>query len=283
MTAAGMPVVAVANRSGAHAAEAVRLMASGAPAAKIEAIEIARVPAIASRVLIAVADQAIEGVAATLAASGMRRGLALHTCGAKGTEALAPLSASGVGCGMLHPLQTIPGGDHGARSLDGVTFGVSGDPAAVDWAIAVADALHGRTLGIDVNRLSYYHAGAVMASNALLASLDAATALFAAAGIEESEALNALGPLARTSVANALAIGPLAALTGPVVRGDASTVAAHVLAVGRTDPTVDRLYRAAADRLLQLAKRRGLSEAQARAVHDVITGHRRSVETVAGE
>ena len=61
-------------------------------------------------------------------------------------------------------------------------------------------AAHGQSLHIEADRLSYYHAGAVMASNALMAVLDAAVILLAHAGVERDAALRAIGPLARTSL-----------------------------------------------------------------------------------
>ena len=84
--------------------------------------------------LIAVSDQGIEPVAEALAAAGMRSGVALHTCGAKGPDALRALRTAGVACGMLHPLQTIMSAEQGVKSLADVTFGLSGDPEAIEWA-----------------------------------------------------------------------------------------------------------------------------------------------------
>ena len=86
-------------------------------------------------------------------------------------------------------------------------------------------------------------------------------------------ALRALAPLARTSVSNAFDRGPQAALTGPVVRGDAATVAAHVRALRHADPSVARFYETAAGHLLQMAARRGLSDEQVRALRAAISGH----------
>jgi predicted short-subunit dehydrogenase-like oxidoreductase (DUF2520 family) len=274
LVTAGEPVAVVASRSRAHAEQAAAFMnkaaQSGSSAEPVRAVDISDVPRIAPLVLIAVADQGIEPIAAALAASGMRSGVALHTCGAKGPSALEPLGAAGVACGLLHPLQTImaPGPD--VRSLADVTFGLVGDRAAVEWGEQVIAALGGRSLHIDAARLSYYHAGAVMASNALIAALDAAVVLFAAAGVDRDRALRAIAPLARTSVDNALDRGPQAALTGPVSRGDAATVAAHIRALQHVDPTVARLYETAAAHLLQLAKQRGLAEASVRAVEGVL-------------
>jgi predicted short-subunit dehydrogenase-like oxidoreductase (DUF2520 family) len=274
MAAGGEPVVALASRSRSRAEGAARFIGVAAPS--IQVVEYSALPRLATHVLIAVSDQGIEPVAAALAAAGMRSGVALHTCGARGPDALGALRTVGVACGMLHPLQTIMSGEQGIKSLADATFGLSGDPDAIRWAgeivevVRLATGGRGRSLHIEANRLRYYHAGAVMASNALVAALDAAVILLAHAGVDRDAALRAVGPLARTSIENALRDGPQAALTGPVVRGDAATVAAHREALREVDPTVAKLYEAAAGHLLQLAKQRGLSEASVRAVELVL-------------
>ena len=267
----GESVVALASRNRARAEQAARFI--GGPGGSIQVVEYADVPNLATRVLIAVTDQGIEQVAEALAAAGMKSGEALHTCGARGPDALEALRRPGVACGMLHPLQTIMSPEQGVRSLADVTFGVSGDPKAVEWAgeiVRMVTGGHGRWLQIEADRLSYYHAGAVMASNALVAALDAAVILFAHAGVERVAALRAVGPLARTTLDNVRGSGPQAALTGPVARGDAATVAAHREALRDVDPTVAKLYDAAAGHLLQLAKQRGLSGDSVRAVELVL-------------
>jgi predicted short-subunit dehydrogenase-like oxidoreductase (DUF2520 family) len=267
MAEQGERIVALAGRSRPRADRAARFI--GGVTGAIQVVECSEAPRLATRILIAVNDQAIESVAETLAAAGMRSGIALHTCGAKGPGALAALGKVGVACGMLHPLQTIMSAEQGVNSLSDATFGVAGDREALAWAeeiVHMATGGRGRSLHIDADRLSYYHAGAVMASNALIAALDAAVILLAHAGVERAAALRALGPLARTSLDNAIERGPQEALTGPVVRGDAVTVAAHRNALTSVEKTVSTLYEAAAGHLLQIAKQRGLPEPSIRAV-----------------
>ncbi|MSO46102.1 MAG: DUF2520 domain-containing protein [Acidobacteria bacterium] len=271
MAEGGEPIVALASRSRSRAEDAARFI--GRAATPIQVVGYSELPRLATRVLIAVSDQGIEPVAEALSAAGMRSGVALHTCGARGPDALAALRAAGVACGMLHPLQTIMSDEQGVGSFADVTFGLSGDREAIAWAGEIVEIVtggRGQSLRIEADRLSYYHAGAVMASNALVAALDAAVILLAHAGVERDAALRAVGPLARASLDNALRSGPQAALTGPIVRGDAATVAAHRAALRDVDPTVATLYEAAARQLVQLAKQRGLSEASLRAVELVL-------------
>jgi predicted short-subunit dehydrogenase-like oxidoreductase (DUF2520 family) len=76
--------------------------------------------------------------------------------------------------------------------------------------------------------------------------------------------------LSRTTLENALRLGPVQALTGPVVRGDEQTVRLHKTALDAGPADLADLYRAASRRLLDLARRRGLSESRIRALADAL-------------
>jgi predicted short-subunit dehydrogenase-like oxidoreductase (DUF2520 family) len=98
----GEPVVALASRNRSRSERAARFISPS-----IRVASCAELPGLATRVLVAVSDEGIGPVAEALAAAGMRSGVALHTCGARGPEALEALRATGVACGILHPLQKI--------------------------------------------------------------------------------------------------------------------------------------------------------------------------------
>lgn len=264
LVAHGEPVVALASRERSRAAEAAAAVGAG-----ISGVAYTDLPRLASRILIAVSDEGVTPVADALAAGGMRGGIALHTSGARGARALLPLQARGVSCGLLHPLQSIMREDQ-ASILDGITFAVVGDPEAGAWAEAIVAMAGGRVVHPTEERLASYHAGAVMASNAVAALVDAALLLMAHAGIDPDEARRGIASLSHTALDNALTRGPLAAVTGPVVRGDASTVAAHLHALADVQPTVRELYRAVSHQLLDLARRRGLDPMHIGAVDAVL-------------
>ncbi|MEK7408889.1 MAG: DUF2520 domain-containing protein [Acidobacteriota bacterium] len=253
----GEPVAAVASREPEHAAAAARFI--GCP----HALSYAELPSRACRVLIAVPDDALASVAAALAGGGLRGGAALHTCGSRGPEALAALAAGGVSCGALHPLQTVATPQQGLAALPGAAFAITAEGPAAAWAERIVSLLDGLALRIPAERRPLYHAAAVMASNYLVGLVDAAVMLMNAAGVEEDTALRALAPLVGASSANALALGPLKALTGPIERGDVETVALHWKALAAAPAPVRELYRAAGLHLVTLARRRGLSEASA--------------------
>jgi predicted short-subunit dehydrogenase-like oxidoreductase (DUF2520 family) len=103
-----------------------------------------------------------------------------------------------------------------------------------------------------------------MASNYIVTMIDAAVVLMGLAGVPPETALPALGPLIRASVENSLRVGPAAALTGPIERGDVRTVAAHVDALdgaleGALDTpleSVRQLYRQAGLHAIEVARRK---------------------------
>ena len=249
------PVVALTSRTPAHAQRAAQFIGHG-----VKAVSYAELARHSKRVLIATSDAGIRPAAEALFKAGYAKGIALHTCGAEGTAALAVLQSVGVDCGVFHPLQTIAAADQGTRDLTGISFAVTGDQRAVEWAREVAHLLEGSVMAIAEERLPLYHSGAVMASNAVVAVVEAAVELMERAGVDQKRALAALEPLCRTTVDNLFRTSPAAALTGPIMRGDVQTVRRHRAAfVGVSAETVS-LYRSVGIALLRLARDRGVPE-----------------------
>jgi predicted short-subunit dehydrogenase-like oxidoreductase (DUF2520 family) len=263
----GEPVVAVASRDDAHSAAAARFIGGAV------AVPYSELPRHADRVLIAVSDSAIREVASTLAVAGFKSGAALHTCGAHGPEILAPLAAAGVSCGALHPLQTFATAEQGLSVLPGAAFAITGDGAAREWAEQIVRLLQGLPLRIPASHRTAYHAAAVMASNYTAGLIHAAVSLMGQAGVDEPAALRAIGPLVRASVENALALGPVEALTGPVARGDLETVSRHRSALAATgERPIRALYDAGARYILEIARIRGMPPAVAHRFEELLRG-----------
>jgi predicted short-subunit dehydrogenase-like oxidoreductase (DUF2520 family) len=212
-------------------------------------------------VVLAVGDEALGPLVAGLAGAGaLRSGQAvLHLSGARTSEALAPLAALGVVVGSMHPLMTVSAEpERAAKHFRGATFAVEGDFEAVRVADGLVRALGGVPVMIAPEAKALYHAGAVFAANYLVTALATAERLLEQAGLPRGTAREALAPLARATLENVAALGPEAALTGPVARGDAETVRRHRAALGAEDR---RLYDALARATLALAKTKGLSPA----------------------
>ena len=247
----GAPVAIVAGRRADQAAEAAGFVGPAVEPARIE-----EVPARVERVLVAVPDRAVTEVAQRLADAGMRAGVALHTSGVSGPDALAPLRSAGVSCGALHPLQTVSTAVRGVEVLPGATYGLTAAGAAAAWAEEIIALLDGAVLHIPARARAAYHAAAVLAGNGTVALIDAAEVLMERAGVPRDQGRAALAPLVSASLSNVLAAGSAASLTGPIERGDVETVAAHLRAVSAAPAPLADLYRSVAAQLLDLAKRR---------------------------
>lgn len=264
LTARGWTVEAVASRSLEHATAAARFIGGTARGRSYEDLGSLGIP-----VIIAVTDAAIPEVAGSVASRARAASIALHTCGAAEPAALQPLADRGWSCGVLHPLQTIPSREQGVLGLPGATFAVGGDAPAAALAGRLAATMAGRVLHVQVDSFPLYHAAAVLAGNGMFALVAAAVELMTASGIDRRQALAALAPLCESSLTHALS-GDAARLTGPVARGDAGTLRAHLTALPRVAPESQALYVAVARRLVQVARGKGLTGPSAAALERVI-------------
>ncbi len=250
----GVPIQAVAGRTPDNVETAQRFMGAK------HAVTVNEAARHANLLLISVSDNAIAEVASAIAAVTPLPRVVLHTSGATGPAVLHPLQEKGVATGVLHPLQTVPSPERGLETLTGATYGYCGDPKAAEQALLLIGILGGKPLPVLPDRWAHYHAASVMAINYHSALFHAALELMQQAGIERESALAALDPIVRAATDNLLAKGPEFALTGPIRRGDTVTVARHLQAVQSASPNTRRLYLAAAQTTLDLAKRAGLSE-----------------------
>ena len=240
LVAAGEPCRAVAGRS-PHAPSTT----AAAAALDTRAATVADTGRAAPLVIIATPDAAIETVAAALADTVPPGSLVVHLSGACGLETLTPIATqrADVEVGALHPLQTLTGVDD-ASALAGAWGAVAGPPAVTRLAHRVGL----RPFPIHDAQRSAYHAAAVVASNHLVALLGQVERLATAAQVP----LAAFEPLIRTTLDHVFALGPAAALTGPVARGDLATVGRHLDAIADDER---RAYTALADLAGRLAGR----------------------------
>ena len=197
--------------------------------------------ATADVVIIAVPDDALDRVGAAVSAVVPPSALLVHTSAARD---LSMFATHGARVGMLHPATPVA---DPRQPLAGVTFGVIGTLESNQELAAIVAAIGGRILWLDPSQRLRYHAALVHASNHLVALTADATSLL---GGDDAILL----PLLRQTIGNIEELGAEQALTGPVVRGDAATVRAHLAAL----PVEMRAsYRENARRALALAQRAG--------------------------
>lgn len=237
---AGWPVT-VRTQSPAGRRQARRLRLLEADAAAMSRAELC---------LLTVPDAAVGPVARAVAPLlGRTTGL-VHCAGALTLEVLQP-AAAGRPTGSFHPLVSVTGPE---TPLAGHSVAIATRSRVLaPLLFRLAETLGLRPLRVPEGGRSAYHAGAAMAASGLVALLDAAVGAWREAGVPEREALAGLLALMRSALAGAEARGTVAALTGPVVRGDAEVVQAHVRAL---PPDALPIYLALQQRVLAHAAAR---------------------------
>ena len=209
----------------------------------------------------------------------------VHCCGATSTEllqpaadapepianlpltnhALANLHSPNLAVGAMHPFQTfavLSDPAEAARRLSGVTFAISATGWLADYLPSLAERLDGHAIVIPDELRPLYHASAVLACGYVSTLLDAAVNLWTRMGLTEADGVRAAVPLARATIEAIAVAGPSAAVTGPAVRGDANTIAAHLAALSEHAPELLPLYRELTLASIPLARAKGVSEAE---------------------
>ncbi|MFT5533491.1 MAG: putative short-subunit dehydrogenase-like oxidoreductase (DUF2520 family) [Burkholderiaceae bacterium] len=194
--------------------------------------------------MLAVPDAQIAVYSEKLAASGLvgPGTVAFHCSGALSSDALKAVRATGAAVASIHPIRSFADPESVAGSFDGTFCGVEGDAAAMDLLNPLLIQIGARLIPIRAESKTLYHAAAVFASNYLVSILSVAQKAYVAAGIPADVALELLAPLARETTENVIRLGPAAALTGPIARGDVATVARQLQAVQQWDDAYGNLY-----------------------------------------
>jgi len=185
------------------------------------------VASVAALLVIAVPDDVLPDLVRGLAASGALRtgSMVAHTSGAHGAGVLEPLTRVGALPMALHPVMTFTGTEVDLQRLAGACFGVTAPDALRLAAEALVIEMGAEPVWVEEEARPLYHAALAVGANHLVTLVAQSADMLAQAGVEQPSRM--LGPLLGAALDNALRRGDLA-LTGPVARGDAGTVRAHL-------------------------------------------------------
>nr|WP_217277812.1 Rossmann-like and DUF2520 domain-containing protein [Corallococcus exiguus] len=199
--------------------------------------------------VLCVPDAAVPSMADALSRELPRTVALVHTAGALPLSALG--TQRGRAVGSFHPLCAV---SSAWDSLAGHTAAISTRSPALRAVLQrMAEDVGFAMFDVPEAHRAAYHAGAVLSAGGLVALADAAVGALGAAGIEPEAALKALLPLMRSALRGIEARGLSGGLTGPIVRGDAGVVAAHLAAL---PSDIAPLYAQLSRRALRLASER---------------------------
>jgi predicted short-subunit dehydrogenase-like oxidoreductase (DUF2520 family) len=191
-----------------------------------------------------VPDREIRSCAEILAKTGSwKKKVVVHSSGALSSDEIAVLQKEGASIASAHPLMTFVSGV--TPPLRGVSFAVEGDVAAVRVLRRLVSALGSRFFPIKKQHKAAYHAWGTFVSPLLTALLAMSERVARAAGVRRQEAQARMLPIIRQTIENYARQGAAGGFSGPIVRGDAGTVAKH-LDVLREVEGASEVYRALA-------------------------------------
>ncbi|MDX2160113.1 MAG: DUF2520 domain-containing protein [bacterium] len=214
---------------------------------------------LADLTLLTVPDDVLEPMAAHLADGVDLTGKSvIHVSGAHDLSVLKPAAEAGASVGGLHPAFPFADVETAVRTLGGAVYALEASSDALRSQLRLlVSALDGTAVEIPPGKKALYHAALTFASNYTVTLYALAERLLIDCGTSSETAAAALTPLLAGTLDNLKAKGIPAALTGPLVRGDAGTLKAHLQALETVEPDAALLYRMLAHETLPLAQARG--------------------------
>lgn len=223
-------------------------------------------------VLITTKDEQIKAVCDGLAAQSAfnQSHTVIHMSGAGSLNLLDSAKVAGAKIASIHPIQSFASVELAIEKLPGSYFGVTAEGEAKDTALSIVRDLDGKPVEISDENKSLYHAAACITSNYLVTLLHLAKKVYAASGLDEEAALEAMMPLIKGTVANIESVGTVAALTGPIARGDVKVIEQHLASLARlsgdandTDATIVDVYKALGLQTVDVALQKGTLSVEA--------------------
>jgi len=247
----GYSIVALADLDEEKTAESRDIIGEGTSLR-----DIVRAAELAGVILLTTPDDKLEECAFTLSRANFswKRKIVLHCSGILPAKILLPLAQRGAETASCHPVQTFPDKKPVEEIFKGIYFGLEGSPKALLWAQDMVNRLGGRSILLQNEDKSLYHAACILASNGLTALLDAAISTAEKTGLERRAATEMLWPLIQKTLHNVKKVGPSNALSGPLTRSDFATVQSHLQALEAL-PEIREMYRALTNQALKLVEK----------------------------
>lgn len=244
----------VLNRSFSSAQRAVAALGAGTAVEELPDL------APADAWLIATPDGEIENTSRLLrrfVPASLVGSVLFHMSGRFGPEVLQVPPGIGVKTAAVHPVRSMPAISTDAAAFEGTVCVAEGAREALDalqQPFRAAGAVWREVEGLD---RGLYHAALAIISNVTKGVIWKAQGWLESAGLDQDTAAQAAHSLLHITTQDVFRDGVRHSITGPVVRGDTSTVEAHLQAlrtVGRHD---EEVYRVLARTVLDLANERG--------------------------
>lgn len=249
-------VSAIWNRSQPKGLRAAKFI-GGKPKIVLDPSQAARLGEI---VFITTPDDVIKDLCGRIARdNGFRKQSLIIHCSGNFSSAILESAQRLGGCRIatLHPLQSFAQPAEAVRNFRGTYCACEGDKKALPPVRALIKELGGIPVRINAVYKPLYHAAGVVASNYLVTLLAVAREFITASGFSPKTSLAALMPLVEGTIQNMKHLGIPAALTGPIARGDISTIQHHLSAIRKQLKQYLPIYQALGKYTVNLARAKG--------------------------
>jgi len=243
----------IMNRSEASSQRAVEKTGAGKPVRCLEEMQPAEFW------LIGTNDDQVQHVARAMADCGkpLEGSLVFHLAGRFGLDVLEPLKMHAVELAALHPVRSLTDAALSLDGFSGTACVAEGSATALGALQPLVVSIGGTWLPVSGIDRGLYHASVSIISNITKAVAWKAQKWQRKAGLPEETARTVTHQLLQSTMEDLFRSGARQSITGPVVRGDTSTIAAHIEAIRASHPDDVEIYRVLARTVLELAQERG--------------------------
>lgn len=205
--------------------------------------------------------------------------MVVHCSGAASTDILEPATERGASVGCFHPLQTFASITQAIENLPRSTFALEAEEPLLSVLKEMAIALQGSWLELKADDKALYHVAACIACNYFVTLVKLATDLWQNFGISTAEATQALLPLLRGTLSNISSVGLPHCLTGPIARGDLTTIHKQLTALEKTAPSLLTVYKELGIWTIPIALAKGtIDQSRAEELRALLKGNNKAEE-----
>lgn len=185
----------------------------------------------------------------------------VHCSGALPSSILQGVITTDCHAASVHPIKSFAEPEKAAETFAGTYCGFEGSKAAVSTLKSIFVDLNANCFDINPERKAHYHAAAVFSCNYLNVLVELGLQTYEKAGIDRNVSMHILEDIAKDTISNIFASSPSKALTGPIARGDASTVQKHLTAFdNKSDQKLLSIYKILGEVAIDLSEDQGTAE-----------------------
>ncbi len=198
-----------------------------------------------------------------------------HCSGALPSSILQSVIPPGCSAACVHPVKSFADPESAVKTFSGTYCGFEGSETAVSKLKSIFQGLEANCFDINPERKAHYHAAAVFSCNYLNVLIELGLQTYEKAGINREVSMHILDDIAKDTVANIFSSSPSKALTGPIARGDVSTIKKHIDAFeNNSDSKLLNIYKALGMVATELSEEQGLADEESiQYIKSLLSGH----------